>query len=59
MKYFAMLIFAAMFLPACAVSHQAQADKGVTAFVLSDARHSASHHKFNDDEYLRGMTNFK
>lgn len=59
MKFITMLMFTAMLLPACAVSQQAKADKSTTAFALSDARQSSNHHKFDDDEYLRGMSNFK
>lgn len=57
MRIFAMLMCAAMFLPACAVSHQVHAVTGTTAFTLSDAGHSAKHYKFDDEEYLRGMSN--
>ena len=59
MRIFAILIFVALFLPACAASHQVQANKGTTAFTLSDAGHSAKHHKFDDEQYLRGMSNTK
>jgi hypothetical protein len=57
MRIFVILIFAAMFLPACAVSHQGDADIDAVQFALSDAGHPAKHYKFDDEEYLRGMSN--
>jgi len=56
MRVLAIVICAALLLPACAVNHQVHAGPGA-AFTLSDAGQTAGFHTFDDEKYLRGISN--
>ncbi len=55
MRIISMLMFVTFFSSACTVSHQGHAN--TATLTLTDAGQSSGYYKFDDEKYLRSMSN--